>query len=266
MASTLRKWKAIFTVYIQEGLTYRASGVIWILTDLATAVTMPLVWASAAKSGPIAGYTTGDFVLYYLCLLFIQNVVTSHMMWEIATEIKEGQFAPMLLRPVSFFQFTFFRNLAWRLLRLVYSAPFFALLLFAYRGYLGDAHVSMGWEFWVSVALGHLVSLSFVMMIAMIALYVQEAYSIFELYYIPMLFLSGQLFPIAVMPGWVQTLRYFFPFYFTTAAPTEIMVGRLTGPAVYQTLAIQCAWIVFSLVAGRALFRHGLRSYNLVGM
>ena len=101
MAIALRKWKAVFDIYFQDGLAYRASGIIWIMTDLVTAVTMPLVWASAARSGPIQGYTTGDFVLYYLCLLLLQSFITSHIMWEVATEIKEGQFTPLLLRPVS---------------------------------------------------------------------------------------------------------------------------------------------------------------------
>ena len=57
MTATLRKWRAIFGIYFQDGLAYRASGLIWILTDLVTAVTMPLVWANASKgSATIAGY------------------------------------------------------------------------------------------------------------------------------------------------------------------------------------------------------------------
>jgi ABC-2 type transport system permease protein len=263
---TLRKWYAVFGIWFQDGLAYRAAGLIWITTDIVTAVTMPLVWAAAARTGPIAGFTTSDFVLYYLCMLLLGSFVTSHIMWDLATEIKEGQFSTALVRPISFYQFTFFRNLSWRIIRTILFAPIFVILLFAYRAFLGDATIIVGWQFWVSLVLGHLVSFTFVMMMAMIALFVQEAYSIFELYYIPMLFLSGQLFPILVLPDWARQLAMFFPFYFTTGAPTEILIGRVAGEAANQVIMIQVVWVVVCYGMSKLLWRHGLRYYTGVGM
>lgn len=268
MRATLRKWKAVFGIFVQESIAYRASALIWIMTDLVMAVTMPLVWATAgaAAKGPIGGFTTSDFVLYYLCMLFMGCFITSHIMWELATEIKEGIFSTNLVRPVSFFAYTFLRNLSWRVIRVSIFAPIFVLLLWLYRGYLTDVQVYLGWEFWLSVILGHLVSFCFVYMLAMLALYVQEVYSIFELYYVPMLFLSGQLFPVSVLPDWAQVLAKFFPFYFTTGAPTEILIGRLTGGRIGETLMIQCGWIVFSIIGAKMLWRNGLKHYTGVGM
>lgn len=266
MTTTLRKWRAIFTVFFAEGIAYRASGLIWVMTDLVTALTMPLVWAAASKTGPIAGFTTADFVLYYLTMLMLGSFVTSHMMWDVATEIKEGQFSAQIIRPVSFYQYTFFRNLSWRIIRSCIFAPIFVALLFAYSGYLQGAKLNLGPEFWVSVALGHLVSFNFIMMIAMLALFITEIYSVFELYYVPMLFLSGQLFPIAILPDWARNLAMFFPFYFTTGAPTEILIGRVSGPAIAQTLAFQAMWVVFCYAMAKLLWRKGMKYYTGVGM
>lgn len=266
MQSTLRKWRAVFGIYFQEGLAYRASGLIWIMTDLTTAVTMPLVWARAAGSGPISGFSTSDFVLYYLCMLLLGSFITSHIMWELAMEIKEGQFSTALLRPISFFQLTFFRNLSWRIIRTALFAPIFVGLIWAYSGYLGQAHVHLGWTFWASLILGHLVSFTFVLMMSMIALYTQEAMSIFELYYVPMLFLSGQLFPITLLPDWAANLARVFPFYYTTGAPTEILIGRVTGAAALQALAGQAVWATVAYFLARAMWAKGLRHYTAVGM
>ena len=237
------------------------------MTDLTTGVTMPLVWATAAKtSGTIAGFTTSDFILYYLCMLLLGSFITSHMMWDIAMEIKEGQFSAALVRPVNYFHYTFFRNLAWRIIRTSLFAPVFVLLLWAYSGYLHDARVYLGWEFWVSVLLGHLVSFTFIYMMAMLALFVQEVYSIFELYYIPMLFLSGQLFPIAVLPGWAGKLARAFPFYFTTGAPTEMLVGRIAPGDRIGILLWQLGWVAFATIMAKILWKRGLRAYTGVGM
>ncbi len=266
METTLRKWRAVFGIYFQDGLAYRASGVIWILTDVTTAVTMPLVWAHASANGAIAGYNTSEFVLYYLCMLLLGSFITSHIMWELAMEIKEGQFSTALLRPMSFYQVSFIRNLTWRIIRFTLFAPMFVLLLYLFRSYLGEAHLQLGWEFWCSVLLGHLVSFAFVMMMSMLALYTQEAMSIFELYYIPMLFLSGQIFPIGVLPAWAQGLAKLFPFYYTIGAPTEILIGRVAGGAMLPVLGTQCFWVVFCFFTSKLLWRKGLKHYTGVGM
>jgi ABC-2 type transport system permease protein len=104
------------------------------------------------------------------------------------------------------------------------------------------------------------------MMMAMLALFTQEVSSIFELYYIPMLFLSGQLFPIAMLPTWGAKLAKLFPFYFMTGAPTEILIGRITGPAIYQVLGTQALWVAICYVLSKVLWKTGLKHYTGVGM
>ncbi len=266
MAATLRKAGAIFAIYFQEGIAYRASGLIWVMTDVTTAVTMPLVWATAAKSGAIAGFGTSDFVLYYLCMLLIQCFVMSHLMWDVAVEIKEGTFSNTLLRPVDWTLLMFVRNFAWRVFRPVLFLPFFVLFLFLYRGYLGDAHVHFSLGFLLSMLLGHLVSFFLSLAVAMVALFTQEAMSIFELYYLPLMLLSGNVFPIAVLPTWAQRIAHALPFYATVGAPTEILVGRTPASAVPGILATQLVWIVVGYGIYRALWTKGLKRYAGVGM
>lgn len=261
-----RKWRAVFSVYLQDGIAYRASGLIWILTDVATAVTMPLLWVHANKAGKIGGFSTSDFVLYYLCMLMLGCFITSHIMWDLAMEIREGQFSTALVRPISVFQVTFLRNIAWRIIRTVLFAPFFVLLLFLYRSYLGDVHLHFGWTFWGSLILGHLVSFCFVMMMAMLALFTQEVFSIFEIYYLPMLFLSGQIVPVTLFPDWARKLAVIFPFYYTTGAPTEVLIGRVSGNAAAHNMLIQLVWIVTCIILAKVLWAKGLRHYTGVGM
>src|SRR5580704_6765134 len=111
MIASARKWRAVFSIFIQDSIVYGASMYIWILTDLVTAVTMPLVWAKAGAmaGGAIGGFKAGDFVLYYLCLLLMNNFISSHIMWDLAMEIKEGNFTVYLVRPMSYYQYMFFR-------------------------------------------------------------------------------------------------------------------------------------------------------------
>ena len=266
LLANVRKAKAIFAIYFQESIAYRASGLIWVMTDVTTAVTMPLVWATAAKSGEIAGFGTSDFVLYYLCMLLIQCFAVSHLMWDVATEIKDGTFSNTLLRPVDWTLLMFVRNFAWRIFRPFLFLPFFLLFLFLYRGYLGDAHVVLSPVFFLSLFLAHLVSFTLGLAVSMIALFTQEAMSIFELYYLPMMLLSGNVFPIAVLPQWAQNVAHALPFYATVGAPTEMLVGRTPTTQVPMVLMTQIVWIAVSYGVYRVLWKKGLKVYAGVGM
>lgn len=263
----LRKSAALMGIYFQEGLAYRANGVIWILTDTVPAMIMPLVFiASSKEGGTIAGLTNAQFVQYYLTMLLLTNFITSHLMWELAMEIKEGVFTINLLRPVSYFQVCFIRNLTWRILRLFYFVPIFFVLLLFYYKYLSSATAYLGWETFAAILLGHLVSFSLVYMLTMLALYFQETRSIFELYYFPMLFLSGQLFPIYLMPGWIVSIAKVMPFYYTTAFPVDIILGKVSPAGSHGLLLVQIVWVAVHLVSARVLWKFGLRHYTAVGM
>ena len=266
VARAWRQWAGLFQIYIQDGLAYKASGMIWVLTDVSTAITMPLVWLSASTKGPIGGYSSGDLVLYYLCLLMLSSFIVCHFMWDISFEIKEGTFSSHIIRPVPYLQFILVRNFAWRCVRCLIFLPWFLLILYIYSSSIGQVQLNLGWQFWCSVLLGHLVSVTFVTAFAMIALITQEAQAIFELYYLPMLFLSGQLFPLGLFPEWVRQVAVVFPFYYTTGAPTEILIGRVTGDAVVPVLLVQLLWLGLSLLGFKALWKKGMRHYTGVGM
>lgn len=266
LARSWRQWSGLFKIYIQDGLAYKASGAIWVLTDVSTAITMPLLWLAASPSGSIASFGRSDIVLYYLCLLMLQGFIVCHFMWDISFEIKEGVFSSHIIRPVPYLQFILVRNFAWRCVRSTIFLPWFLLILYFYAPALGQPTLNLSWPFWVSVLLGHLVSVTFVTALAMIALFTQEAQSIFELYYVPMLFLSGNLFPLALFPDWVRNVAVVFPFYYTTGAPTEILIGRTTGQQVYVVLAIQLLWLALSYGLFKFLWARGTRQYTGTGM
>ena len=262
----LRKWRAILAVFLQDGLAYRAQGIIWILTDVSLAITMPLVWIAASHGGTIQGFTAGDFVTYYLCVLLLNQFIQSHFMWDVAWEIKEGVFSAQIVRPVNWLEFMIVRNFTWRCIRLGLFLPWFVLFVVLYRNHLGGTDLYFGWQVWASIALGHMVSVMTVLTLALIALFVQEAFSIFEIYYLPMLFLSGQLFPIDLYPGWAQTLADWMPFYYTVGAPTEILVGRTPIDQMPAILLAQLAWVVVMAIGFRLMWRFGLKHYTGVGM
>ncbi len=262
-----RKSRAVFSIYFQDSLAYRAQAVIWILTDVVPALVMPLVWLSAYNGRTaIGGYAPGEMVLYYLCMVTFTNFIVAHLMWDVAMEIKEGQFSVYLVRPFSYFQTTFIRNLAWRVFRLIVFVPMLALAVWIYAPHLTQTRFEWGPTFWLSLVMGHVVSFMLSYALGLLALFFQEVFSVYNIYYIPMLFLSGQLVPIGVFPEWLQALSRYMPFQYTVALPTEVFMGRVPESLAWQGIGMQVAWTLSLYVLSRLFWRKGLLYYTGVGM
>ncbi len=263
----LSKVIALLKIYIADSLAYRASAFIWMLTDVVHCLVMPLVWLSAYNGREaIGGYNPGEMVTYYVAMAFVSNFVISHLMWDLAWEIKEGVLSQWLLRPMPIVWMLFARNLSWRALRMVLFVPVAGLALLYYSSFTTLSGLNLGWAFWLSVLLGHLVSFWVAYALACLAFWLQEVQSVFSVYYAPMLLLSGWVAPIGLMPGWLQALAVVMPFRYTTAVPVEIAVGKLTGEAMLFQMGIQLLWIGVASVLATILWRLGIRQYSGVGM
>jgi ABC-2 type transport system permease protein len=200
MRRLLSKLIALLKIYIADSLAYRASAFIWMLTDVVHCLVMPLVWLSAyGGRETIAGYNPGEMVTYYVMIAFTTNFIVSHLMWDLSMEIKEGVLSQWLLRPVPVAWMLFARNISWRAMRMVLFVPVAILALWYYSRLTTLSPLYLGWEFWLSVLLGHLVSFWVAYALACLAFWLQETQSVFSLYYAPMLLLSGWVAPIALM-------------------------------------------------------------------
>jgi ABC-2 type transport system permease protein len=177
MVVAWRQFKALFSIYIQDGLAYKASAVIWVMTDVATAATMPMVMMAATKGGNIKGFTGSDFVLYYLTMLLVTCFVQCHFMWDVSMEIKEGVFSSQIIRPVNYIYYHAVRNFAWRIFRTAIFSPIFLLILWAYSSWIVSPQIHLTWYSILAVLLGHFLSYFFVMAMGMLALFLQEKIS-----------------------------------------------------------------------------------------
>lgn len=262
-----RAWRTVFGVFVQSNLTYRSTAVVWMMTDTVPAILMPLVWlASYNGRADIGGYRPADIVAYYIATLGLANLMVTHIMWDISTEIREGTFSIYLTRPFSYVGFQYAGNLSWRLMRVTLFIPVLALVLFIFRGELVIGTYSLGPVFWLAIAGGHLLSFGIGFSMGMLAFFFVEVRSIYMFYYMPMTFLGGQVVPLPLLPEWVRHLAEMAPFRYTLAFPAEILLQRVTGADVERGFCVLGAWLVAAYGLAFLLWRSGLRRYTGVGM
>lgn len=260
-----RKLRAIFTIYLHECFAYPAASILWVLADAQTAMLLPAVWlATAAPGQPVAGMTRPELITYYVGSMVLSQFITCHLMWDIAWDIREGDFSSHLLRPYNYFRMNLARNFAWRVAKLVLFVPLGFLVFFIYHG-VGMAPMHITIPFIISVLLAQFLSYTAAFCMSMTALWTTEFMSTLRLYYLPEMFLSGRLIPLSALPIWALGVARFTHFRYMIYFPTQMLMGNLSSTQVREGLLMQVLWISFFLVLGRFVFLKGTRHYSGFG-
>jgi viologen exporter family transport system permease protein len=78
-------------------------------------------------------------------------------------------------------------------------------------------------------------------------------------------FISGQMFPLDLLPSWLGVPLKALPFQYLAYFPSAVLVGKVQGAAVWHGLFAEAAWAVAFIVLARVLYRLGLRRYSAFG-
>lgn len=263
LRTTLRAYPSLLRAGFAAAVAYRAEFIIWMFST-----NMPLVmlalWAAVARSGPVAGYTQGGFVTYYVATLLVRLLTGAWVVWEMTWEIKQGTLALRLLRPLHPLVAYSAENLAAVPLRGVVALPVMAGLLLAGRA--GLSHDPFLWALFLPALLGAWLLTFLVMaLIGTLALYVDSAVNVFEAWLGLSSILSGYLIPLDLFPPAVRAVTLKLPFRFLLSYPVELMLGRPSHGEALRLLAGQWGYVACALLAVHLFWRAGMRRFAAFG-
>ncbi len=260
-------------LYVQELKTslasmfqYRAALGIWLLGNILEPLIYLVVWTtvSASSGGSVGGFTPRDFAAYYLALMIVNQVSYTWVMYEFDYRIREGTFSAALLRPVHPIHTDIADNLASKAVSLpfVAAAAVILSLLFhpAFKTTAGAAAA-----FVPAMVLAFLVRFLIDWTVALAAFWTTRVSAINQIYYMAVLFFSGQIAPLALLPGPLRTLATVLPFRWTVGFPVELILGRLTPGQTLAGFAMQAGWLAVGWTVLRFAWRTSAKHYTAVG-
>jgi len=100
---------------------------------------------------------------------------------------------------------------------------------------------------------------------AMLSFWILEISTIVFILYSFEYFLSGHVFPLDIMPSWLQGFLHWSPFAYELFFPAQIAMERVSGAALLEGLAIQAGWLVFFALLARVMWQAGLKRYQAFG-
>ena len=101
--------------------------------------------------------------------------------------------------------------------------------------------------------------------LALSAFWTTRVGAVNQIYFVLMLFLSGQFAPLTLFPFPVQIMANILPFRWLISYPIDLMTGRLTLNEALIGLGAQAAWLIVSYILFRIVWRAGVKIYSAVG-
>jgi ABC-2 type transport system permease protein len=266
----IRDW---FSLYSQQFKTtfaammqYRASLFIWMISAVLDPLIYLVVWSTVSKSsgGSVGSYTAQGFAAYYIAYMLVNQVTYTWIMYEYEYRIRQGYLSFALLKPVHPIHSDIADNLSSKLISMPVLLVVAGILALAFRP-TADLSLWAVLLFIPVLFLAFLVRFLLEWTLALAAFWTTRVSAINQVYFVLLLFLSGQIAPLSLFPGWLQAAANVLPFRWMVGFPVELILGRLTPLQALAGLAAQAVWVVLSLVLIRFVWRAGVRVYSAVG-
>ena len=259
-------YATLFRTDLAVQFQYRAAMVIWLIGRVIEALVFLSVWTAVAHSqgGQVGGFTSADFAAYYITMMMVSHLTFTWFMFEFEYRVRTGAFSPLLLQPLHPIHRDIATNISYKFLTLVVMVPTAALMVWAFDPVFQTPS-------WALLAFVPVIALAFLMRffiewaLALVALWTTRTAAANQLYFAALLFLSGQMAPLELMPEWVQTLASLSPFRWMVSFPVELILGRLTLQETMMGMTTQAVWLVLSWGILGLVWSRGMKRYTAVG-
>jgi ABC-2 type transport system permease protein len=260
----MRAFPTLFRVGLAEMIAYRAEFVIWILTTNMPLVMMAL-WTAVASEGPVGRFGVKEFEAYYVATLMIRLLTNTWMVWQLTMDIRQGALATRLLRPLHPLLAYAAEHMAAVPIRALMVSPLLIVLVVVTPGHLAVGSPLRLGIFLASLAGAWLLLFFMMAIIGSLALYVESAVGIFEVWLGLHSILSGYLVPQELLPRWVAPISNFLPFRYSLGFPVETLIGLNGTTQALRDLGIQWLYVVVLFMATLAVWRRGMRRFVAFG-
>ena len=260
-------FKRLWKVNWAEQWQYRANLIMYLLYFLVSPVIYLAVWTSIATSrGEVNGFTTNDFITYYMTLLIVDQITSNIILHIFAYKVQDGSLSGELIRPIHpMLTNTLVNNVAFKALSLMGLIPIWILLYALFQqDYSEVTRLNLVLSIPV-MALGFIVGFLLSAAVTSLAFWTTRVYSISEFYFAIFLLFSGQFVPLPLMPDFVQKIAQYLPFQLSLYFPIQLILGKLSTAEILRGFLVGMLWLPVSILLFQWVWHEGVRRYSAVG-
>lgn len=202
-------------------------------------------------------------IAYITAIYFMDAVNFAHFTWELPYEIRSGNIAMGLLKPLSQPVRLLAEQWGENLVYLTQSVPIY-LAAWALMPVPWPSVAQVG-LFVVSAVLGYLVYVLIVLATATVSFWTLRTNGTVWVMFVGWSVLSGKVVPPWYMPVWLRTLAEWSPFSQSYYVPAAVLTGALQGEALVNAMGRQFFWVALAALLVHLMWAAAVRRVVVQG-
>ena len=267
----LRTYLPFTRAGIQAAMTYRSNFLAWFLGSIVYCLVMYYIWLAVFNSsgeGMINGFTMRDMTVFLFITAMTNFLTDSDGSYDVGEEVRDGNIAMRLIKPVGFHSTFLFTEIGWKLLifGMIFAPVVIGVEIYKFNAYGGFAFNIASFALYIfSMTMSYLFSFYMNVCFGFMAFFLKNLW-VFNIIKSSILrFLSGGVLPLAFMPGALRQVLEWLPFASLCYTPVMIYMGMYSPAETALRLAVQVAWVIVFYIISKLILSTALRHVSVQG-
>ena len=268
--SWLQRRIRVYSAVAQNMVKLMMAYSVWFWVEMFGSILMMMIvfyfWRAVyADTDAVGGMKAQETITYMLFAQILAPLVRWSLILDFGGMIREGAIGIELLRPADFQARFYVQGLTAALVSLVRQALPLGMIAWLFFGLKLPTDPKIWVAFTVTVLVGNAILFFFDWTFASLAFYTTEVWGMHILREGVATFFSGAMIPLAMLPGWLQSVAGALPFGQALYAPIGLLTGIIPLSQLPQVWLGQAIWLVSLGIISRITFNLAARQITVQG-
>lgn len=263
----MSKYLSIFKISWENSLVYRLNFILWRLRSVLQFLLIYFIWWTVfQEADQVFGYTQKTILTYIMMAALMRAIILSSRTTDLANQINDGSIVNFLVKPLSFIKFYLIRDLADKLLNIIFVIFEISLLIFLLKPeIIIQTNFSILLLTVLAATLGITVYFCISFIVSLLAFWVESSWAFIFMMTIILEGFGGGLFPIDILPKLLFNTLMLTPFPYLIYFPSKLYLGAMANSEMILGFSMLFFWVIFLWFVMKWIFNKGLKFYTAQG-
>ena len=265
----MRKYLFVFVLTLKEYFTYRLNFLIWRIRVLISFLVPFFLWLTVTKQiKNFTGYEEKSIISYFFFSHLLSYFILGTRTVDITSQIQNGEIINLILKPMSFFNYYFFRDLADKIFN--FALSFLEIIIFfsVFSFTLPQLNFNFFLPFLSFLLIGLFLSFYLNLLISFLSFWSTEVWAPRFIFFILISILSGSFFPLDLLPKKLFSIILLTPFPYLFFLPVKMISSpeTLINKIDFNFLFFMSIFYLTTLFfLSKILWQKGLKNFSFWG-
>jgi ABC-2 type transport system permease protein len=264
----MKKYMEISKIIFKAQLAWRFDIAVNVLFTIVKIIFAYLIWDNIfGERELVGGFTFHSMLSYYIISSFLSQLDMSEgISYEISSKIRGGTFSKYMVIPVNIQGYFMAQTAGASVFYLIFNFLAAIVWIFVFQiQFAFTANPLLHLAAVILVLLGLVFMLQLNYFLGLLTLKFENINIFLMIKGNIMLFITGAMVPLALLPELIVTAMRFLPFYYVTYLPSMLLIGRNTEEIAYG-LTFLPLWILLFLLINKYTYNRLRVRFDGVGI